>query len=728
MSADKKHTDGYTLLTGVELSRRGFLRSAGVATGGLLLGVLVPTGRAAASDGENAELNAYIQIATDGEISIVVPGAELGQGVYTTLPKIVAEELEADWDRVVVRLATADKRFGNPRKKMRQSTGGSDAIMGYFDALRKTGAAAREMLVSAAADRWQVPADSLTASNSQVQHGPTGRALSYGELAAAAAAMPVPENPTLKSTEDFKLLGKSVPRKDLLAKVTGQAEFGADIRLPDQLYASIRTSPVFGGRLKAVKQPAAGLPSGVFKVIELENGVAVAAASVWEADRALKALELEFESEPNESWSSANISATLKSALDGETARPFPGAKGDAASAIDQSTDVMTMDYALPFLAHVCMEPMAATVQVTDKQCRIWAPHQQQGAARALAAELTGLPLEQVSLQGTFCGGGFGRKWELDFVRQAVQIAQQTEGRPVTLVWSREEDVQHDFYRPVVAARSRATLDPSGKPAAIRTRIAGPSVMTFQRRPLRIPDPILVSGAINSLYGIPNTLIELAEIQTHVPVGFWRSVSLSHNGFIGESLIDELAHRVGQDPLRYRLDLLADNARARAVLEKAAAEAGWGGQLKPTEGMGIAFSSGFGSFNAQVIKVSVEGDRLNVDRVTCVHDCGFALDPDTVRAQMEGGVTDGLSAALFGKITIADGRVEQSNFHDYRFIRLSEAPDIDVHLISSGEPVGGVGEAGVPAVAPALANAIYAATGRRIRQLPIVDSGLTVAA
>jgi isoquinoline 1-oxidoreductase beta subunit len=583
------------------------------------------------------------------------------------------------------------------------------------------------MLIGAAAAQWEVPREDCQARQSRVHHEPTGRSMSYGELAQAAAAQPVPDEPPLKARESYTLLGRSMPRKDGPAKVNGSAVFGADVRLPDQLYASIRTSPVFGGRLKSWKQDGATLPPGVFRIIELEDGVAVAADSFWEADAALRALDLEFEYEPNDSWDSGQISAALQAALgDDEGAKPVPRAKGDARAVLAGSQEVFEATYEVPFLAHVCMEPMTATAHVTESHCRVWAPHQQQGAARALAAEITGLPLEQVSLQGTFCGGGFGRKWELDFVDQAVRIAQQTEGRPVTLIWTREQDVRHDFYRPAVAARFRATLDEAGNPAALHARVAGPSVLSFQGRPLPIPDPIVVGGAINPLYGIANTLVDYAEIKTHVPIGFWRAVSLSQNGFIGESVIDELAHLAGRDPLEFRLSLLAEHARARAVLEKAAEEAGWGRPLEPGMGMGVAFSSGFGSFNAQIAEVAVEGDQLRVIRVTCAHDCGFAIDPDTVRAQMEGGVIDGLSAALFSKVTLADGAVEQSNFDNYRFIRLAEAPEIDVHLISGEAPLGGVGEAAVPAIAPAVANAIFAATGKRVRRLPLVDEGFRV--
>ncbi|MFK7957056.1 MAG: molybdopterin cofactor-binding domain-containing protein [Lysobacterales bacterium] len=720
----------YFMLSRAELSRRGFLQSSGLVAGGLIVGLVAPAGCTQQSPDVPVvatDLNAYVRISSDGEISIVVPGAELGQGIYTSLPKIVAEELEADWSRVVVRLATADDSYNNPNRG-RQSTGNSDSVMSYFDALRKTGAATREMLLSAAAEQWQVPQESCRASNSFIVHEPSGRSLSYGALAEAAAGVPIPVDPPLKSPENYTLLGKSLPRKDTLFKVSGSAVFGADVRLPNQLFASIRTSPVFGGRLKPLQLDNSAVRPGVFKIVELEDGVAIAADSFWEANAALQALDIEFEYEANDTWSSEIISAALHSALNDESARPFPGAKGDARSAIGAAEDVFEATYELPFLAHVCMEPMTATAQVSENSCKIWAPHQQQGAARAIAAEVTGLPLEQVSLQGTFCGGGFGRKWEVDFVRQAVQIAQHTEGRPVTLMWTREEDVTHDFYRPAVVSRMKATLDQSGQPSALHSRLAGPSVMTFQGRPLPIPDPLLVRGAINSLYDIPNTLMEYVETKTHVPIGFWRSVSLSHNGFIGESVIDELAHRAGHDPLQYRLGMLANRPRARAVLEKAAQEAGWGRASRPNTGMGVAFSSGFGSFNAQIAEVTVEGDALRVDRITCVHDCGFALDPDTVRAQMEGGVIDGLSAALFSKITIADGAVEQSNFHDYRFIHMSETPEISVHLVEGDGPLGGVGEAAVPAIAPAVANAIFAATGRRIRRLPIIDAGFEISA
>ncbi|MFT7287343.1 MAG: isoquinoline 1-oxidoreductase beta subunit [Halieaceae bacterium] len=725
--ADKQRGVDYTLLSGADLSRRGFLQSAGILAGGLAVGLVLPAVAAGSKGaGTAAELNAYVEISSDDVISIVVPGAELGQGVYTALPKIIAEELEADWSRVVVRLATADTAYDNPAKK-RQSTGNSDGVRGYFDLLSTIGAATREMLIGAAAAQWEVPRETCRASQSRVHHDLSGRSLSYGALAQSASGQPVPEDPPLKAPENYTLLGKSVPRKDGPAKVTGSAVYGADVRLPGQLYASIRTSPVFGGKLKAVKRQGDALPPGVFGIVEFEDGVAVVADSFWEANTALQALELQFESQPNDTWDSAQISAALHAALDDETARAFPGTKGDVKSVLEASPEVSEFTYEVPFLAHVCMEPMTATAQVTETDCTVWAPHQQQGAARELAAQITGLPLDRVSLQGTFCGGGFGRKWELDFVAQAVQIAQQTQGRPVTLMWTREQDVRHDFYRPAVVSRYRAALDDAGNPLAVHARVAAPSVSRFQGREQRIPDPFVMGGALNRLYAIPNKLVDYAETKTHVPLGFWRAVARSHNGFISESFIDELAHLAGRDPLEFRLTLLAGTSRATAVLEKAAAEAGWGRPLEPNTGMGVAFSSGFGSFNAQIAKVSVNEGVLRIIRVTCVLDCGFVIDPDTVRAQMEGGIIDGLSAALFSKVTIADGAVQQGNFDDYRFIRLSEVPEIDVHLISGDGPLGGVGEAAVPAIAPAVANAVFAATGKRIRKLPMLDEGIRIA-
>ena len=728
MSPDKT-TSGYSILTRTELSRRGFIQSTSLAAGGLVIGLIGPAGCArqeAAPPLTATDLNAYIRISSNDEVSIIVPGAELGQGVYTSLPKIVAEELEANWDRVVARLAPADDAFANPNKK-RQSTGNSDAVIGYFDALRKTGAATREVLIEAAASKWGVPRDECHAMQGQVLHDASGRALNYGELAEAAAQLAVPEDPPLKSRGDYRLLGKSSPRKDTPLKVDGSAEFGADVRLENQLFASIRTAPMFGGTVKSYDpDQIADLP-GVIGVVEVDNGVAVVGETFWEANTALEALDIEFEYEANDSWSSEKISAMFQSALDGENARAFPGARGDAPGLIGAAEEVYEETYEVPFLAHACMEPMTATAQVTADECKIWAPHQQQGAARNAAAELTGLPVEQVSLQGTFCGGGFGRKWELDFARQAVQIAMASEGRPVTLIWTREEDIRHDFYRPAVASRNRAVLDESGKLLALHARLAAPSILGFQGRPAPVPDPTVVGGAISRAYRIPNTLLEFVETPTHVPVGFWRSVALSHNGFIGESVIDELAHRAGRDPVEFRLELLGDNTRARMVLEKAAEEAGWVDPLPPGKGRGVAFSPGFGSLNAQVAEVTVDGDRLKLDRMTCVHDCGFAIDPATVIAQMEGGIIDGLSTALFGKISIADGAVEQSNFHDYRFLRMGEAPEINVHLVSGEEPLGGVGEAGVPAAIASLANAIFSATGRRIRRLPITEAGFDVA-
>jgi isoquinoline 1-oxidoreductase beta subunit len=717
----------YSILSQTQLSRRGFVQSVGLAAGGLVVG-LVPAGCARQEPPTPltaADVNAYIRISSNDEVSIVVPGAELGQGIYTSLPKIVAEELEADWDRVVVRLAHADAAFVNPKKDS-QTTGNSDAIVGYFDALRKTGAATREMLIAAAAMQWGLPPAECRAKQGRVVHTPSGQSLGYGELAEAASQLPVPEDPPLKPASEYRLLGKPLPRKDTPMKVDGRAKFGADIRLDNQLFASIKTAPMFGGRVKSYQADQVETRPGVVKVVEIDNGIAVVAESFWEADSALNALEIEFELEPNNTWDSEQISATFHDALDNGNARAFPGTRGDAPGLLAAADEVFEATYEVPFLAHVCMEPMVATAQVTADACNIWAPHQQPGASRSSAAELTGLPLEQVSFQGTFCGGGFGRKWELDFVHQAVKIAQSTEGRPVTLIWTREEDIRHDYYRPALVSRNRAVLSDSGELLGVHTRIAGPSILTFQERPRPIPDPTLASAAISRSYQIPNKLLEFVETNTHVPIGFWRSVALSHNGFIGESVIDELAHRAGSDPMEFRLALVGDNPRARAVLEKAATEADWGKTLATGKGMGVAFCPGFGSFNAQIAEVTVDGDQLTVDRITCVHDCGFAIDPDNVTAQMQGGVVDGLSAALFGKVTIADGAVQQSNFHDYRFIRMSEVPEIDIHLIYGDALAGGVGEAAVPAAGPAVCNAIFAATGKRIRRLPIIDAGFRV--
>ena len=712
------------------LNRRRFVQSTGLATTGLVLGLSLPgCGRSgqpgASKEVVDTDLNAYIRISSDDSVSIVVPGAELGQGVYTSLPKIVAEELEADWDQVTVRLATADQAYANPNKK-RQSTGNSDAVLGYFDVLRQTGAAAREMLIAAAAARLQVPADQCRAESGKIHHDESGRSLTFGEVADDAALLQVPEDPPLKDPAQYRLIGRSLPRKDTPMKVDGTAEFGADVRLDGQLFASIRTAPTFTGRVKSFDPSSIADRAGIVKAVEVENGVAVLASSFWEANTALDELNVEFEDEPNNTWSSEQISAMFAEALDGGPAQAFPGAKGDAPQVIDSASDVFEATYEVPFLAHVCMEPMVATAQVTENECRIWAPSQQQGAARALAAELTGLPIEQVTLQGTFCGGGFGRKWELDFVRQAVLIAMQGDGLPVTLTWSREEDVRHDYYRPAVSAKTRAVLGDGGELVAMHTRLTGPSLLSFQGRPMAIPDPTVVGYAISPFYQIPNTLIEFAERNTHVPVGFWRSVALSSNGFIHEAAIDELAHRAGQDPVEFRLKLLGENERAKAVLERAAVEAGWGKALPPGKGMGVAFSPGFGSFNAQIAEVTVDDNRLTIDRITCVHDCGFAIDPDTVLAQMEGGLLDGLSSALFGEITIADGAVEQGNFDRYRMLRMSEAPSVDVHLISGDAPLGGVGEAATPGAGPAVANAIFQASGNRIRRLPITRAGFSV--
>lgn len=724
VSTSGEQTDSGTKTSPV-LSRRGFVVTS-VAAGGFALGVSLPKAPAAQAQGDTATLNAFVQVTADNRVSIVVPGVEIGQGVYTTLPKIVAEEMDADWDLVDVRLATANPAYGNPAKDGRQSTGGSDATRGYYDVLRNTGAAAKDMLVRAAASRLNVPASELSVDKSVITHGASGESVSFGEVADAAASLTPNEELPLKDRSEFKLLGQTVRRKDTAAKVDGSAVYGADTALPGKLYAALRTSPVYGGEIISDDREDVLNRSGVVAVTEVDGGLAVIADTFWQAKTAADALNVEWDFKGMDSLNSADMWAEMRASLDDE-AKPFFGAKGDAPATIADAERVFEAEYEVPFLAHACMEPMASTALVTDDACQLWSPSQQQDAARQAATDVCGLPLENVQLQNTFAGGGFGRKWEVDFDRQVVQAAMAVKGRPVSLIWTREQDIQHDFYRAAYVARIRAALDDDGNLIAMHSRLAGESILQFQNRPRPFPDPTSVGGAVNASYNIPNTLIDYVEYKPVVPVGFWRGVSSSQNGFFSESAMDELAHMVGKDPYQFRRDLIVEKPRELAVLDKVAEMAGWGREMPAGHGLGIAFAPGFGSVNAQVVEVDATGEELKVVKVWCAYDCGFALDPSNVVHQMESGITYALTAALYGEITVENGAVVQSNFHDYDAVRMSSMPEVEIALIESEEIVGGVGEAAVPATAPALTAAIFAATGQRIRRLPIRSSDFGVA-
>lgn len=710
------------------IDRRDFL---GATAGGLTLAMMLPVPRAAAAKGDvGATLSAYVNISPNNIVSVIVPGSEIGQGVFTGLPKILCEELEADWAKVEIHLPTANDAFANPSKK-RQSTGNSDAISGYMPLLLKTGAQGREMLVAAAAKQWGVKPAECRAENSMVYHDASKRSVTYGAVANAAAKLPIPAEPQLKSPDQWKLIGKDFIRKDTPAKVDGTALFGADVAAPKLLVATLTTSPVFGGQLKSYNAEAAMAVKGVVKLVEIDNGsgtggLAAVAENYYQAKKALDAAQIEWDSKGGDTWSSASYSKEMHAGLN-EAGKPVPPTKrGDIEEALKTATKKLEVDYEVPLLAHACMEPMSSTALVTDDACMLWSPTQQQGASRDLAAKLTGLPTENVTLQNTFSGGGFGRKWELDFTRQAVQIAMAVKGRPVRLYWSREEDIQHDYYRPAYVVRMRGGIDKDNNLSAMHAKVVGQSLLAYQKRPMPI-DFTAIGGAINLGYAIPNTLIEYVEKTPNVPVGFWRSVASSQNAFFAESVIDELAFLAGKNPLDFRRALLKDKPRELAVLDLLAEKSGWGQKLPPGHGLGMSFTPGFGSVLAEVAHVSVLGGQLKVEKIVCVADCGVLIEPSNVIAQMEGGIVYGLSAALFDEITIEKGAVKESNFFDYPMPTLANTPPMEVHLIPSTAKPGGVGETSVPGVAPAIANAIFAATGQRIRRLPLRSAGLSVA-
>jgi len=704
-----------------ELTRRGlFLASSSL---GLLIGFGFSSSSKSIAKEDIVDLNHYVQVFRDGKISIIVPGAEIGQGIFSTLPMIIAEEMDADWDNIHIRQAIANPMYGNPNKEGRQTIGNSDSIIGYYEVLRKIGAAARYLLLEAATKVMKNTHKDLIVEKSRIFDKNTGESRSFGELVDIAVSLNLPKEIPLKEKSDFRLLGKNHIRKDTPSKVDGSAIFGADVKLDGKLFAALRVSNVYGSKIKSDNRSIVMKMPGVVAVTDVFNGLVVIAKTFWQAKKASDAVEVEWEFFGNEKLNSREISKDLHKSLDG-VARPFFGKTGDAQGVIEKSDKRFEAVYEVPYLAHACMEPMASTALVTETECKMWSPHQQQTDLRKAVADLTGFKLENVHLQNTFAGGGFGRKWELDFAIQSVQAAMAVRGNPVSLIWTREQDIQNDYYRSAYVARIKGAFSDDGDLVALHGRLAGQSILGFQNRPKKFPDPTSISGLITRAYKIPNKLTDYVEYKCNVPVGFWRGVSLTQNGFFCESAIDEIASYSNKDPYTFRRSMLDSDTREIKVLDTVARMSGWGRKLSKGVGLGIAICPGYGSVNAQVVEVQIVSNQLRVNKIWCAYDCGFALDPSNVIHQMEGGIVYGLSAAIYGKVTFENGSAVESNFHDYDSIKLSNMPEIEVELIESENILGGVGEAAVPPVAPALANAIFSSTGKRIRTLPIIDSGI----
>ena len=753
-----------------KLTRRAFLFTGAAVTGGLVVGAgylstIDMTGLDGAINADGTvSLNAWIQFAEDGTITFAVPRTEMGQGVHTALPMLIAEELE-------IRLDSGNVRVEHPVEELPVyanytlildvrpedatgpiywagkkvfgilpyiGTGGSTSVVAAWKPLRVAGASARLMLAEAAADVWQVSADECFGEDGQIVHRPTGRRLAYGALARSAADKSPTSDPALKPASEFKLIGTSAPRLDIPFKVTGEAIFGIDVTLPNMVHAAIRQSPVFGGTVRAMDADAVRSMAGVIDVVDLGDAVGVVADTYWHAGRALEDLTVDFDDNGNATGDSAQILADMHRALDGDEAHAFRD-DGEVDEALSAAETIVEATYEVPLLAHACMEPMNCTALYQDGKAEIWMSTQSpltgrwgaQKGAELVGAEVT----EPVTTHVTLTGGGFGRRSDLDVARQAAALAASVPGRPVKLIWSREEDVQHDMYRPHSVSRLRAGLRADGYPAAWDNRVVAQSLeQSFGERNLPFgggdpaKDHFSVEGAVDMPYAIPKARVDLVDHATPVPIGFWRSVGHSQNAFFVESFLDECAHAAGIDPMLYRRSLLVDRPRHREVLDILAEQSQWGRPLSPGRGRGVALHPSFRSIVGEVVEVTIGDDgALSIDRVVCVVDCGTVINPDTVEAQMEGAILFGLTAALYGEIAIEEGRVAQSNFHDYDMLRMAQAPAIETHIVPSTEPPGGVGEPGLPPSMPALTNAIFAATGERIRSLPVTKSALRVA-
>ncbi len=740
----------------VKITRRGFLISGALVGGGLFLGISHYTNRKPVlrpGPGESV-LNAWLKITEDNRVIAVVPQAEMGQGVFTSLPMLVAEELGADWSQIEVEAAPVDPLYANrtlitasieenealpgalrevglwAAKGLAtvlgiQATGSSTSIRNFWIPLRQVSAAAREMLIAAAAERWSVRPGECHVEAGFVVLSSGAEKLSFGQLARLAATLSPPSDPPLKAAKDHIIIGRPIRRLDTPHKVMGRTTFGIDVRLPNLAFAAIKASPAFGGRLGGFDPSVALGSPGVIDVVALDDALAVVAEHYWQAKTALDAIPVQYLA-PEAAVSSAQLFADYRAALEDPDPYEYEkrGQPKKLFAAPPAGSRQIEALYEVPYLAHTCMEPMNCTADVRQGSCEIWAPTQSATLARDAAADLLDLDDDRIEVHTTYLGGGFGRRVETDTVRQAVQISQAV-GRPVQVIWGREEDVQHDFYRPMAVGRLRGLISRDGQVLGLASHTASQSVIgNFVGRiaPFAArsePDPSSVDGLAFSPYAFPDYLVEHSLMETPVPVGFWRSVGHSFNAFFMESFVDQLAVEAGRDPFDLRYELLARRPRFLAVLDQLRQASHFGHWSGDGRGQGLAIHRSFGTIVGQVADVTVTGDGVRIERVTCVVDCGQVVNPSILEAQMESGIIFGLTAAFFGRITLEDGAVLESNFHDYEMLRLGNTPLIVTHIMTSSAPPGGAGEPSTPPAAPALTNAIFAASGRRITRLPL---------
>jgi isoquinoline 1-oxidoreductase beta subunit len=710
-------------MTHTQTSRRSFLKTSAAVTGGLMLGFNLPgTQGEAMAAGTVHTPNAWVHIADNNVITLLSARSEMGQGVYTSMPMLIAEELNVDISQIKVAAAPPGEVYVNALLGG-QLTGGSTSVREGWLKLRVAGAQVREMLITAAAGRWAVDRDLIRADKGMI-YGPKGLKSTYGELAEAAARMPVPEKPPIKDPKDFKIVGKRTKRVDTPVKVNGTAEFGIDVKLPGMVYASLAQCPVIGGKVKSFDGSKAKASAGVIDVVQISDGVAVVASSWWQAKKARDLLSIQWDEGAGAALSDASVIDGTRQALKTGKVLEITKPQGDVAAALKGAAKVLEAEYVIPMQAHAPLEPMNFTAHVQGNKALLIGPTQfQQGAQGAVAGAL-GLKPEDVTLQTTFLGGGFGRRLELDFIVQAAEISKAV-NKPVKLLWTREDDMTHDFYRPVGVNQLKAGLDASGKPVALHFKVASQSVT---QRAFGLPkdtmDPFMAEAAVTG-YNIANTQHDLVIHDTGIRVGYWRAVSHNMNAFANESFMDELAKAAGKDPYEYRMSLLAGKPRFANVLKLAADKAGWGKPLAKGRALGIALMEGYDTYMAQVAEVSLnDSGEVQVHRVTVAADLGHMVNPDTVEAQLQSSIIFGMGAALKHQITMTNGRVQETNYHNFQPVRMNEAPKIDIVLVKSTEKPGGIGEPATAVVAPAIANAVAKLTGKRVRRLPITAEAL----